>query len=432
MDHKGEGGADHPEAPSGPHPEDGRIQFSRYATEQLRELRAGIDRRVFPVNFANLVAEIERRAADASPVPALADGRFTFHEGLRGWLEAKGQQSPLYGSGSIEVGPSEVTLRGWRRTWLGAPEQAEIVLPSGRIRNVLLDGTHVLFEYKSSAGFARRVEFVTTAAQTHSLVASLPQQRDAQSERRWADLREFNRRIDAICPNTWITPALVVANLSVFVAMACVGLGLREFDLQRCLQWGANFGPLTLGGQWWRLLTALFVHFSVPHVALNMWALWNVGRLCERLYGRWLMLLLYLGSGLVASLASLVWNPRVVSAGASGAIFGVFGAFLAFLAHRRGDVPAAVARAHWPSTVVFVIYSLVSGALQATTDNAAHVGGLITGFVLGWVLARPLEDTYPHELPFKQVLAAVAECSGYFSRVTTSFWMDGSSIRRSR
>ena len=337
----------------------------------------------------------------------LAEGRFTYRDGLAGWLEAKGRRAPLYGSGSVEVGPTEVTLRGWRRTWLGAPEQAEILVPTTRIRNVLQDGTRVLFEYKSARGLLRRVEFATTSAQAQSLVESLPLQRDAQSERKWADLREFNRRIDALCRVAWVTPALIAINVAIFAAMVFIDPGLRDSDPQGYLQWGANFGPLTLNGQWWRLLTALFVHVNAVHLALNMWALWNVGRLCERLYGRWLMLFVYLASGLVASLTSLLWNSHVVSCGASGAIFGMLGAFLAFLAHRRHEVPAAVARAHWVSTAVFVAYNLFFGALQTPIDNAAHVGGLVAGFALGWVLARPLDEASRQELPFKQALAAL-------------------------
>src|SRR5262249_35096391 len=156
---------------------------------------------------------------------------------------------------------------------------------------------------------------------------------------------------------------------------------LGGFDPQEYANWGANIGPMTLGGQWGRLLTATFVHANLAHVLLNMWALWNIGRLTERLFGRWLLLLVYCASGALASLASVIWNPTVASIGASGAIFGLFGAFFAFLAKPDTLVPGSVIRTHWLSTAVFVIYSLFNGFLSEGIDNAAHVGGLLAGFV---------------------------------------------------
>jgi Rhomboid family len=142
-----------------------------------------------------------------------------------------------------------------------------------------------------------------------------------------------------------------------------------------------------------------------------MWAFWNVGRLAERLYGKWTFLFLYLASGVLASLSSIAWNPSQVSIGASGAIFGIFGAFLAFLAHRRSEMPAAMLRAHWISTLAFVVFNLVSGVLQTGIDNAAHFGGIASGFVLGWVLARPLTVEIRSELPFKEGVTALLLCA---------------------
>ena len=96
---------------------------------------------------------------------------------------------------------------------------------------------------------------------------------------------------------------------AVFVGMA-IGSGsplaflnpLQEFSTPESLHWGANLGVLTLSGEWWRLLTCVFVHGYLLHIAFNMWCLWNLGELCESLYGRWTYLAVYLISGVGANL----------------------------------------------------------------------------------------------------------------------------------
>lgn len=126
-----------------------------------------------------------------------------------------------------------------------------------------------------------------------------------------------------------LTVALLSANILVFLAMIANGASWWHTSTAVPLQWGANFGPATQDGQWWRLGSALFVHFGIIHLAFNMWALWDVGRLVEQLYGRWRFLLLYLGSGIVGNLVSLaIQGNRAVSGGASGAIFSLYGALL--------------------------------------------------------------------------------------------------------
>jgi len=145
-------------------------------------------------------------------------------------------------------------------------------------------------------------------------------------------------------------------------------------------------------GQWWRLFTATFIHFGILHLALNMWALYLTGLTTERLYGSARFALLYVFAGLTGSIASLLWNPMVNSAGASGAIFGVYGGLLAFAILPRNGVPPAVMTEQRNSTLVFAAYNLIYGASHAGIDNAAHVGGLLGGFLIGLALARPLDD----------------------------------------
>ncbi len=101
------------------------------------------------------------------------------------------------------------------------------------------------------------------------------------------------------------------------------------------LNWGANWGPLTTAGEWWRILTACFLHFGIVHLLCNMYALLLAGLLAERLFGNWFYLAIYIGTGLASSLTSLWWHPELICAGASGAIFGVYGALLGYLVNQR-------------------------------------------------------------------------------------------------
>ena len=389
-------------------PADGAMDFAGFSTAQLRDLEYSMDRQAYPLNYRNLQLELQRREQEAEAAAPVVQwqAEFTAHAGLRGWLEAKERRLALYGAGSVESGAAAVILRGWRRTWLGVACKTELSVPLETVRDVAQEERFVRFDMQQRFRRRRFELRLETAEQAARLAALLPATRTTASDREWRELHEFNRSLARTCAHAWVTPSLVALNTVVFLAMAITQRRLYGFDLQQLVSWGANYGPLTAGGQWWRLLTAEFLHLSAFHLLVNMWAFWSVGRLTERLFGRWVFLGLYLASAVLASLSSVAWNPALISVGASGAIFGVFGAFLAFLAHRRTRVPAAVFRSHWFSTLAFVLFSLVSGVLQTGIDNGAHVGGLLAGFALGWLLARPLEASAGRQPPARQILAA--------------------------
>ncbi len=182
-----------------------------------------------------------------------------------------------------------------------------------------------------------------------------------------------------------VTQAIFGINVAVFVAMALAGPGGQDF-----VNWGANYGPYTINGQWYRLLTSVFIHGGLLHIAFNMWCLWDLGRLAESIYGHWTFAAVYLISGVAASLASLIWhasNP-VPSVGASGAIFGIAGALIASFYLGEFSLPRAALSGTLRSVVVFVGYNLFFGAVLARTDNAAHIGGLLMGLLLGALIAK--------------------------------------------
>ena len=106
-----------------------------------------------------------------------------------------------------------------------------------------------------------------------------------------------------------VTQAIFGINVAVFVAMALAGVSIMEPTGQELIHWGANFSPYTVGGQWWRLLTCVFVHSGIIHIGFNMWCLWDLGRLAESLYGHWTFAAVYLITGVAASVTSVAWHP---------------------------------------------------------------------------------------------------------------------------
>ncbi len=204
-----------------------------------------------------------------------------------------------------------------------------------------------------------------------------------------AALVEFQRSLAVLTPRVYVTPALILTNVLVFVLMVASGLSPTGPAAPDMLRWGANFGPSTVAGEWWRLLTCTFLHFGVLHLAFNMWALTGAGPLVERMVGNVGFLLTYLVAGLGGSLASLFWNPTLISAGASGAVFGVYGALLGLLLRQHGSVPREALVQLRGSGLAFLGYNLVFGLTVPNIDTAAHLGGLVAGFLGGVVLSQP-------------------------------------------
>lgn len=202
---------------------------------------------------------------------------------------------------------------------------------------------------------------------------------------------QFRAALYASTPRFWVTPTLIAVNVVIFLAMLASSRSLSPAPAT-VLAWGANFGPKTLHGEWWRLFAAMFLHFNILHIGLNMWALANLGQLMERLVGNLGFLLLYLVSGLLGSIASVAWNPEVMSAGASGAVFGVGGALLGFLLLRRDSIPAPVLVPLRNSMFGFIGYNVVFGLMVPGIDNAAHLGGLAAGIGCGLLLSHPLTE----------------------------------------
>jgi len=178
-----------------------------------------------------------------------------------------------------------------------------------------------------------------------------------------------------------ITPLLLYANVIVLTAMVVMGVSLLNPSTEKLVAWGGNFRPLTTHGDWWRLLTSIFIHSGIIHLAANMYALVYVGIYLEPLLGKLRFSMSYVLSGVCGALVSLYFHPYSVSVGASGAIFGLYGVFMAILttAHIEKEMRIVMLR----SILLFVIFNLIYG-IKGNVDNAAHVGGLVSGLAIGY------------------------------------------------
>jgi rhomboid protease GluP len=212
-------------------------------------------------------------------------------------------------------------------------------------------------------------------------------------------------------PTIGVTQIIFGINAAVFLGMALSGHGFLDFPGADLVRWGGNVGALTISGEWWRLLTNIFVHGGIMHIAFNMWCLWNLGALAESLYGRWTYATIYLICGVGASLASAAWHPYVPSVGASGAIFGLAGALVAAFNLGEFSVPRAALSGTLRSLGAFIVYNLIFGFAIPGIDNAAHIGGLVTGLIVGALIAvmAPLQDQSPRRaLVFLAVIVGLA------------------------
>ena len=204
-----------------------------------------------------------------------------------------------------------------------------------------------------------------------------------------------------------VTPKLLVANVIVFLIIAAVDQRILTFNADTLLRWGASYGPDVTRGEWWRLMTAVFLHGGLLHLASNMFVLLMIGSVTERLFGSAAFAVVYGLAGLGGSIASEWWNPVGIGVGASGAIFGLYGGLFAFLLRRHPTLPQPVVRSLRSGAVVAVLYNIVFGFTQEHIDNAGHIGGLVAGFAAGLALT-PSGETSKLTVPHWRSVTAVA------------------------
>lgn len=174
---------------------------------------------------------------------------------------------------------------------------------------------------------------------------------------------------------------LIAINVLVFIFLTFHGR--TEYDMNMMIRYGALYEPLILENhEYWRFLTACFLHFGIEHLVNNMIVLFVVGEYLERALGHTKYLVFYLLAGIGSTVISYFWHLHtgdfVVSAGASGAIFGVVGGLLWAVFRNRGQLEGLSSR----QILIAAVLSVYLGMMDTGVDNAAHIGGLLCGFVL--------------------------------------------------
>jgi rhomboid protease GluP len=235
--------------------------------------------------------------------------------------------------------------------------------------------------------------------------------------------REFSVWDPRSAPGTYL---LLAINISVYLWMVVHGVSPKEPTEGDLLRYGANVTWLVLHGQWYRLLTATFVHVGLIHLLTNMWCLWNLGILGEPLIGPYGMVAVYMITGIAGNLLSMATNVvfalrthdlgylMQVGAGASGAVFGIAGILIVLLSNRRLPFPWEELRKLRSSVVKFALINLVIGISTIVVnvgiriDNMAHIGGFLSGLALGVPLVPRMTSGRERYLGRQKVTFAVA------------------------
>lgn len=213
---------------------------------------------------------------------------------------------------------------------------------------------------------------------------------EVQEKKRWMQ-RKYEGFLSLIVPHKgyYVAPVVIMICTAVFAVMLIFGVHILEPTAESMIWFGANYTLKTLDGEFYRLLTSCFLHIGIMHLILNMYALVFIGQLLEPVIGKWRMTLAFLLTGIGGSAASLLWHDVVISAGASGAIFGLYGVYIALLTTNLIEKESR--NKILTSMLLFVGYNLLFG-LKGDIDNAAHIGGLLSGLLFGFAIYPSLSS----------------------------------------
>lgn len=176
-----------------------------------------------------------------------------------------------------------------------------------------------------------------------------------------------------------VVSTLIAINLIVYVLTLLPGIGTLLWN------YGVQVNFLVQTGEWWRIFSAMFLHAGFLHILFNMFSLYLFGPELEKIAGKARFMTIYLISGIIGNVATyMLYNSNYTSLGASGAIFGIFGAFGALVYYTRRTMPMLR-----KLILPIIIISVIMTFLQSNVNVYAHLGGLVTGFVLGLVYLHP-------------------------------------------
>ncbi len=185
-----------------------------------------------------------------------------------------------------------------------------------------------------------------------------------------------------------ITYSLIGLNLLFYLIEIFHTGSVVDIPAQGLVELGAIYGPqVVLGGEWWRLLTAMFLHGGMTHLLMNMFSLYIIGRPMELYFSPKNYLSIYILTGIIGSLISIMVHPITVGIGASGAIFGVFGALSGYFFVYRREL-GEHAHQFMKNFGIIIGLNIILGFSIPNIDVSAHAGGLLSGLIGGLIVAR--------------------------------------------
>jgi rhomboid protease GluP len=197
------------------------------------------------------------------------------------------------------------------------------------------------------------------------------------------------------------TIVILLVNFGLFLATALYSMGagngdaLWNIDVGTLVAFGAKYNAGLAAGQWWRLVTAGFLHGGLLHILMNSWVLFDLGAQVEEIYGASRMLVVYFVSTVVGFYVSAVWSPAP-SVGASAALMGLIGAMIALGVHHRNPLGSSIRATYIRWAIYIILFGLLPGL---HVDNAAHIGGLAAGFGIAYLAGSPrLESSWTEKL----------------------------------
>lgn len=196
------------------------------------------------------------------------------------------------------------------------------------------------------------------------------------------DINRTNSDRNIKAQKLFATKKPIVTYIFITICIIMFILTRGSTDIETLLKYGANNAYLTKSGEYYRLLSSMFIHIGLLHLLFNMYALYIIGPQVESFYGKFKYFLIYILSGVSGSILSITFSSNTVSAGASGAIFGLMGALLYFGFFYRNYLGSVIKS----QIVPIIILNLVIGFSTSGIDNAAHIGGLIGGILTSLAL----------------------------------------------
>ena len=179
-----------------------------------------------------------------------------------------------------------------------------------------------------------------------------------------------------------ITYTLIILNIVMYIVMTLFG---GTENIANLVRFGAKYSPYIINGQYWRLITPMFIHIGLQHLLINMITLYFLVTLSENIFGKTRFLIIYLVSGICGNIASFAFNFSSISAGASTALFGMFGSFLMLgESFRRNPYLQTMSRQFFLLVILNIFFGMFGNS-----DLTGHLGGLVSGFLLGYVVGVP-------------------------------------------